>query len=283
VEDEGRHPEPLEEREARVREGVRIYRGAPRRATAPPLVLLHGFTGHPHAWCELAPRWLERGHPLLAPALPGHDPGSQAPAGESFREAVGRLDAALREELGTRRAVLVGYSMGARAGIGLLARGAAWIERAVLIGGRLPPADPELREQRRVLEAEWCGQLREQGLEAFLERWERLPLWSTQARLPAERLEHQRRLRARHDPEGLARAIECLGLAAMPRETEPLASVKARVTLVVGSRDEKFVPLTRELRDALGGALARTVPGAGHNVLLEAPETVARLVEGDPR
>jgi 2-succinyl-6-hydroxy-2,4-cyclohexadiene-1-carboxylate synthase len=262
---------------------VRIFRAGPPRPRGRPLVLLHGFTGHPEVWSELAAGWVARGRSVLAPALPGHDPGSPARRGESFAAAVTRLDDAIAGAVNPGPAVLVGYSMGARVGLGLLARRPAWIERAVLAGGRLPPDDPGDAEARRRQEEAWCEQLRAEGLAAFLEQWERLPLWWTQREVPAPRLERQRSLRSRHDPEGLARALETLGLAAMPRAVSALAAVDARVTLVVGARDEKFVPLTRELQSALPRASTESVPGAGHNVVLEAPAAFARLVEGDPR
>jgi 2-succinyl-6-hydroxy-2,4-cyclohexadiene-1-carboxylate synthase len=194
---------------------------------------------------------------------------------------VARIDEAAAGELNRSRAVLVGYSMGARVGLGLLARRPPWLSRAVLVGGRLPPADPAEREARRRLEDGWCHRLRRDGLEAFLREWEAMPLWRTQADLPRARWERQREIRSRHDPEALAAAVETLGLARMPRQPDRLAAVEARVTLVVGSRDEKFAPLLRELAGVLPDAVSHTVPGAGHNVVLEAPDALARLVEGD--
>lgn len=270
-------------RDAKVHEGIRIYRntrtGSPAR---PTLALLHGFTGHPRSWDRLAEEWSAAGHPILAPALPGHDPGSPVQPREGFSEAAERIGVALERE-SAGGTVLVGYSMGARVALGLLARWPRRFARALLVGGRLPPADPGERESRRRLERSWCERLRRDGLSAFLEDWERLPLWRTQRDLPRERLDHQRRVRRAHRAEELAGAIETLGLAVMPRQTEPLAAVDARVTLVIGSRDEKFLTLAVELAGTLPRADVETVAGTGHNVVIEAPHALARLVEGGLR
>jgi 2-succinyl-6-hydroxy-2,4-cyclohexadiene-1-carboxylate synthase len=244
-------------------------------------VLLHGFTGHPRSWDALAVRWAGRGLSVIAPALPGHDPGSPPIGGESFEDAVARIETAITGALGGGRAILVGYSMGARVGLGLLARRPRWLSRAVLVAARIPPADPAERQARRQLEDGWCIRLRSEGLEAFLREWEALPLWSTQAALPEEQRARQREIRSRHDPAALATAVETLGLARMPREPQRLAAAEARVTLVVGARDEKFVPLVRELAGVIPGAVPQVVPAAGHNVVVEAPDALARLVEGD--
>jgi len=268
--------------DAGTRAGVRILRaGPPPDARETAVVALHGFTGHPRSWDELAARWTARDLPVIAPALPGHDPGSSPVAKESFEGAVARIEEATAGTLTGSPAVLVGYSMGARVGLGLLARRPQWLSRAVLVGARMPPADPAEREARQRVEDGWCERLRRDGLEAFLREWEALPLWRTQTGLPRERLTRQREIRSGHDPEGLAAAVETLGLGRMPGLTERLAAAGARVTLVVGSRDGKFVPLVRELAGVLRGAVLQTVPGAGHNVVVEAPDALARLVEGD--
>jgi pimeloyl-ACP methyl ester carboxylesterase len=57
-----------------------------------------------------------------------------------------------------------------------------------------------------------------------------------------------------------------------------LAQVRTPVELVVGERDPKFAALGRELAGIIPGAHMTLAAGAGHNLLLERPELVARLL-----
>lgn len=265
-----------------MREGLRIYRARPRVPVEGTVVLLHGFTGHPASWDQVVPPLLDAGRTVLAPALPGHDPGSHAIAGESFRAAANRIDRAISRELAAGTAVLAGYSMGARVALWLVSLPARWLARAVLVGGRAGLTDPAARAGRRAWEAGMATRLREEGMEPFLETWESLPLWTSQQDVPAERAARQRALRAAHDPRELASAMESLGLAGMPPPPGTLPAT--RVTLLAGERDGKFTDLARELLSVLPYASLTVAPGVGHNIVLEAPDVVTRsILEGDIR
>ena len=105
-------------------------------------------------------------------------------------------------------------------------------------------------------------------LEAFVEAWERLPLFATQAGVGADALAEQRAVRRGHDPEGLARSLEVLGLGAQP---DLWGAARVPVRWWVGERDAKF-------REVLAGVGAECVPGCGHNPVLEDPQGLARLL-----
>jgi pimeloyl-ACP methyl ester carboxylesterase len=79
------------------------------REDAPPLVLLHGLTGHAHTWDHMAPDLAERYH-VIAPDQRGHGDSGFADtyATEDFVED---LDA-LADVWGLERFALMGLSMG---------------------------------------------------------------------------------------------------------------------------------------------------------------------------
>jgi 2-succinyl-6-hydroxy-2,4-cyclohexadiene-1-carboxylate synthase len=64
----------------------------------------------------------------------------------------------------------------------------------------------------------------------------------------------------------------------MPDLRADLRKVRARVELLVGERDTKFVALGRELAELLPRARLTIAPGAGHNLLLERPELCRQLL-----
>jgi 2-succinyl-6-hydroxy-2,4-cyclohexadiene-1-carboxylate synthase len=262
------------------------------------LVLLHGFTGSPDSWKPVL-RLLEDdaaaarrgpvahgksfGPPSFVPALLGHD-GTAGPAGiDTFEAEVDRLGAAVWDRARAVRkfstpAHLVGYSLGARVGLGLLVRHPELFASATLIGVNPGLGDPEERDERVKQDEAWARLLETEGLDSFVAAWEALPLFSTQEHLAARVLRRQRRIRLGHDPAGLARSLRVLGLGAMPDYGPALDGLELPVRLVVGGRDEKFQALAGPMAERLSRARVTTVPDVGHNVVLEDPNATAALL-----
>lgn len=137
-----------------------------RGGTRPALVFLHGFLGRPESFESLA-RLLEYDGPVIALTLPGHNPSVPAQPARGFDGAVDDLAAALAA-LGREPVHLVGYSMGGRLALGLLARYGRRIARAVLIGASPGLADPGERAARAREDAHRAAMLRKGGLEDFV-------------------------------------------------------------------------------------------------------------------
>jgi 2-succinyl-6-hydroxy-2,4-cyclohexadiene-1-carboxylate synthase len=217
-------------------------------------VLLHGFAGDPASWDDVP----VAGDRL---ALPGHRGGGAL--GEDWAANL----AAIAARIG-HADLVIGYSLGARVALGLVAAG--HVPRAVLISVNPGIADSD-RGARRAGDAAWARLVRTEGLAAFLEAWQAQPLFASQPRAPAERraARHARRLTL--DPEQLARSLETMGLAEMP---DHRADVDARVALIAGADDAKFVAIAR----ALPAPLA-LIADSGHDPLLEQPVALAAAIE----
>jgi 2-succinyl-6-hydroxy-2,4-cyclohexadiene-1-carboxylate synthase len=234
-------------------------------------LLLHGFTGTPESL-----QMLEAPPGSVAPVLGGH---LQQPVWGGFEAELERL-AALAED----RPGLFGYSLGGRFALGLLARYPRRFRQAVIVSSQAGLGSDAERATRREADQRFIRLLREQGLEAFVDAWQKLPLWATQAHLPEAVRMAQRAQRLRHSAVGLAQSLLHHGLGEMPDYRELLRRVETRVELVVGERDEKFVRLAQELSTVLPHARLTIVPGAGHNLVLESPATLSQLLlkEGPP-
>lgn len=212
---------------------------------------------------------------ILAPTLAGHDPDHPDDGGASFDEEAQRLIDDVVAWSAGEPVHLAGYSLGARLALAMLAGRPAAFASGTLIG-----ANPGLRTEaeridRRAADARWIALL-DDGIEAFVDEWERLPLWATQSKLSAERRAAQRSARLRHDPRGLQRSLRATGLAAMPDLRPRLARVRVPTDLMVGADDPKFLRLAEEAAALLPDARVVVVPDTGHNLLLERPEAVAR-------
>ncbi len=239
-------------------------------------MLLHGFTGSPRSWSPVITQ-AELDRPPLIPALLGHGRDWRTTEVESFETEVTRLLSLVSNAESPR--LLCGYSMGARVALGLLARQPSAFDAAVLIGVHPGLGDETVRTERRELDANRARLLREEGVARFVTAWEELPLFASQRALSPETLTNQRNIRLSHDAEGLARALQILGLGEMPDYRAAITSVETPITLVTGSRDAKFSEIARAITEENVHVEAELVDGVGHNVVLEKPAAIAAVLE----
>lgn len=241
-----------------------------------PLLLLHGFAGHADGWREFA-ELAGNDCAVAAIVLPGHDPASPVPPGATFDGVIDAIERTVRREIGADIETL-GYSMGGRIALGLLVRHPGLIRRATLVGASPGVASDEERRARATWDESWARVLLDEGIESFVARWEELPLFRSQRRLSPVTLSEQRRTRLAHDPRSLAAAMIALGLSSMPDYRSALPAIRVPVRLVAGEFDTKFRDAAKAMAALLPNAEVVVAPGAGHNVPLESPEFLARLV-----
>jgi len=233
------------------------------------IVALHGFTGCPESWAhtESAAR-----HSFVTPHLLGH--GAEAPGVTTFDGEVDRLARGLREPVD-----LVGYSLGARLALGVAVRHPSLVRSLVLVGVNPGLEDEPSAQARREADELLARAVERDGIEAFVDRWERLPLFASQRRLPDNIRAARRAQRLAHDPSGLARALRVLGLGSMPSRWDVLGQLRMPITLVVGAEDAKFQDIAERFRDRRPATRIVVAPDAGHDVTLEAPELLAQVLD----
>lgn len=242
---------------------------AAKGAGGPPLLLLHGFIGAPSAWDAVLAA-LPRHGPVFCPWLPGHGPAPPTPP--DWPSAVDSVVQALRPG-----AVLAGYSMGGRLALAAALATPGRARATVLIGAQVGLADAPERARRAQEDAERARALRRGDLAAFVDAWEAQPLFASQRSLPASRLAMQRTSRLAHEPTHLAWSFEVAGLACMPDLRHAVAAARLPLCFATGALDTRFAALAASLARP-PWVTHRSVPGAGHNLLLEAPEAVAALI-----
>lgn len=205
-------------------------------------VFLHGFTGQGN------------------PNLPGHA-GRPIPARYSLWQAADDLAAELPE-----RFDLVGYSLGARIALHLALAHPSRVERLVLIGCAPYVPDP----QARIEDDERWAQLLERDLDAFYQAWEARPIFASRQGL--------KRARPPHVAADLARALRAFSPGRQDDLRPRLRDLQMPTLWLAGEHDAKFVQLAHECAPACRRGQALTVPGCGHDVPLERPEVLERLL-----
>jgi 2-succinyl-6-hydroxy-2,4-cyclohexadiene-1-carboxylate synthase len=237
---------------------------------APTVLLLHGFTNTGASWDPVLTALAER-YRALAPDIRGHGAASGC-------EPV-TLGAVIEDvaTVAPERFTLAGYSMGGRIALhGALAL-ADRVERLVLIGASPGIADPAERAARRGADERLADEIERSSIEEFAIRWAATPVLSGQ---PPQLAAAAHADRLRSAPEGLARALRGLGTGALPSLWGRLGELAMPVALVVGERDAKFRAIAGEMEARIADGEVVVVPGVGHAVHLEAPETVAEIIVG---
>ena len=238
------------------------------------LLLLHGFTGGPASWSSVTVG-LSSNVTVLAPSLVGH--GDQVRAAVAgFEDEVDRV-ASLTSNASTWH--VAGYSLGGRIALGLLVRHPDLFRGATLIGAQPGLSSETARAERRAGDERWCTLLRERPLSEFVSAWEDQPLFRSQRELPDDVRTRQRTERLAQDSAGLARSLAFTGLGVMPSYWDALQRIQIPTTLVVGSKDEKFTAVARDMVSRMPRARLEIVPDAGHNVVLERPDVVSAALE----
>jgi 2-succinyl-6-hydroxy-2,4-cyclohexadiene-1-carboxylate synthase len=255
---------------------VEIADEGPRGAAA--IVLLHGFTGSKESWQPLVEALAKRRR-VVAIDLPGHGgtAASADPAADSLA-ATGDLIARTLASLGVSRFSLLGYSLGGRIALGLALDHPSRVDRLLLESASAGLADPEERTLRRRADEELAERIEQGGIEAFVDRWEALPLFAPQARLPATVREDLRGRRLACSATGLAASLRAVGTGAQPWLGERLAALALPVCVVAGELDEKFRAIGAWMAARIPDARFEIVPQAGHAPHLEQPERYREIV-----
>ncbi len=245
----------------------------------PALLLLHGFSGSGATWAPFLDTW--RGFTAIAVDLPGHG-ASDCPADPAryrMERCVEDL-VALMDRLGVERTAALGYSMGGRVALHLALAAPHRLWALALEGASPGIEDPAERHARRQSDEALAADIERDGVEAFVSRWEALPLFASQARLPAAVREELRRQRLSSNPVGLANSLRGMGAGQQNPLWRHLGEINVPALVIAGQLDEKYSVLARRMAAIMPDARAELVAGAGHAVHLEQPEAFAVIVNG---
>jgi len=237
------------------------------------LDLLHGFTGSALGWGHLIADLADRGLHIVALDMLGHGE-SDAPA-EAERYSMEHCQEdilAALQALGIERgeAILLGYSMGGR--IALYTAFSGYFRALILESVSPGLATPEERQQRRASDEALARRIERDGLEAFIDYWEKIPLFASQQRLSAEQREELRFQRLNNSTVGLAKCLRGVGTGAQPELYTRLSTLNLPVLLLAGELDSKYCTIAQHMASQLPQATLQIIPAAGHTIHLEQPD-----------
>jgi len=233
------------------------------------VVLLHGGGANVHWWDHLAPRWAADHH-VVALDFRGH--GDSDHPEERVQGAFQDDLDALLEKLGTRRVVLIGHSMGAHVALDHAARNPD--TRGLVL---IDPSRGAPKRSRRRARLALAFKRSYPTFDDAVERYRFLP--------PSEHAPEALRVAiakasTREEPDGRFGYKFDPHWFSLPPRTPPEVSNVACPTLVVRGAESALLSEAgaRELAGTIPRGRVEIVPGAGHHVLLDAPEALGDAV-----
>lgn len=256
-----------------AKENLNIYMAT--AGSGDPLILLHGFTGSTETWTPHVPI-LSQKFRVITLDLPGHGK-TESPAEIEHYDIKRSHDIlwSILEYLKITRTNLLGYSMGGRVALSFAIEHPDRINRLVLESTSPGLSDPDERQARIADDHALAARIENEGMEAFVNHWENIPLFDSQSE---EIKAQQRPHRLKNNPQGLANSLRGMGTGAQPSYWERLSELQAPTLLIAGQLDAKYSALARQMANVLPNRALAIVENAGHAVHLEQPQTFDKLV-----
>jgi 2-succinyl-6-hydroxy-2,4-cyclohexadiene-1-carboxylate synthase len=226
---------------------------------APQIVLIPGFMQRGDAWA-----------PVAAGLAESYSVGVLDFTTWSFEDRLGEILAAAPPG-----SIPVGYSMGGRLALHAALRQPDRFRALVLVGTSAGIEDEAARERRRGDDERIAAWMEGRDIEEVVDRWQRLPVFSTQ---PPELVEAQRAGRLAHDPAQLAALVRSAGQGASPPVWDRLAEIAIPVLLMAGERDDRYTQAAHRMARAFPNGRVAIVSGVGHAPQLEAPQRFTELL-----
>lgn len=227
----------------------------------PVVVLLHGFMQSSASWNDLACLLQER-YCVYALDFIGHgqSDASLNPERYSYEDMASSVDYFIRKVLHVSQVHLVGYSMGGRIALSFIASSRDVLTSVVLESCNLGCANEEERTEAAKRNQSWVHRLRCDGMEAFVEYWEDLPLFKTQKELGYHKVLHASR--ASNNPACMALCLEGAGKQAMPLSGNTLDVLRC---VLQGDAENETSGRCGEVEDAQNNMPQSNMPGDREN------------------
>jgi len=233
------------------------------------LLMLHGFTGSGRVW----EGFHFPGCRILAVDLLGHGE-SDAPL-DPGRYRIEKAATDLAEMI-EGASIVAGYSMGGRLALYFSLDFPEKVRSLILESASAGLENEEERRARAASDLALADSIERDGIAAFIERWERLPLFATQT--PEQRAS-QRPVRLAQRPQGLANSLRGMGAGAQPSLWGRLNEIAIPTLIVTGELDAKYRALGERMATPMPNAQHIVIQAAGHTPHLEQPEAFGAAVQ----
>ena len=241
------------------------------------VVFLHGFTGSSSTWEEIVsslPSTIE----VLTIDLLGHGLTSKPtdPARYFVEEQIADLHS-LFSQLNWTSFTMVGYSMGGRLALAYATKHP--VNKLILESSSPGLTKSEERLQRKISDELLAERILNEGVQAFVDFWEDIPLFQSQKSLSVEKQQAIRAERLAQSKEGLANSLKGFSTGVQPSNWDKLEQLKSQTLLLTGELDPKFCDIANKMQKLLQNTEWKVVKGVGHAIHVENPELFATMIK----
>lgn len=247
--------------------------------TRPTLLCLHGFTGTHATFLSFAQSMTT--YNVLAVDLIGHGQTSSLvhPQRYEMTHLIADLGK-LTQHLKLTRFALLGYSMGGRVALGFSLTFPELITKLILISSSPGLKEPTEQLKRQRQDRRLAQKLLTQPLLAFVDEWEKLPLFTTQVSLSKIEQTRIRSERLSQNKLGLALSLLKMGTGQQESYWESLEKLGDFPTLMVtGGLDLKFCEIAKKMKKIQPSIEHLEMPKTGHAVYLEQMDKFNQQIE----
>ena len=244
------------------------------------LLCLHGFLGEGSDWEKFADAFLADSPEWQVALidLPGHSDEEVdwiCPEVNEFSQSLRDLVAA--EGWGT--AAVAGYSLGGRLGLHSALSFPEVFSVFIGISTTAGIEDEAERARRADSDSALASRLRSGAdFTGFLREWWHQPVFASPARRGGD-LEEFAASRQWRDPVRMAACLETWSVGRMPSQWSGLPEYSGRALLLSGEADGKFTSAAVRMQAAFRNAEHHSIASAGHQLLVEKPQEVARAMD----
>lgn len=233
------------------------------------MLMLHGFSGSGRVWQGLR----FAGWRISAVDLLGHGDtdAPAAPARYCLEYAASDL-----AEMCAQPAFVLGYSMGGRLALYFALHYPEKV-RGLILESTSPGLESEQeRAARAASDSALADSIERDGIPAFVDQWERMPLFATQT---CDQRAALRPIRLAQRPHGLANSLRGMGVGVQPSLWGRLSEIAVPTLIVNGALDAKYCAVGERMAALISSAKQIVIPDAGHTTHLEKPEAFRTVVQ----
>lgn len=240
-----------------------------------PLLFLHGFTGSHKTWLDSIDSFSS--YRCIVLDLPGHGQ-TKLTTPIRMEDFCEDLDLIL-DQLMVKKAHLIGYSMGGRVALSLSLLYPKKVASLTLESASPGLDSPNEQVARQTKDDSLAERIEKEGVPAFVDQWENMPLFATQQTLPHAVKKEIRNERLAQSEKGLASSLRGMGTGKQPSWWDQLATIAVPVLVIVGELDGKFVAIAKKMAQSSNKIHLHIVSDTGHAVHVEQKEKFDTIVK----
>ncbi|KIL45552.1 2-succinyl-6-hydroxy-2,4-cyclohexadiene-1-carboxylate synthase [Jeotgalibacillus campisalis] len=245
-----------------------------------PVLFLHGFTGDSSSWDSIV-KIVSAHAQCISIDLPGHGKTvmpKQDPSRFSMEEVCRDIGLIL-EHLNIPIIDAAGYSMGGRTALAFAALYPEKVRKLILESASPGLKSVNQREDRKQQDENLARFIEREGMAAFVDLWENIPLFNTQKKLASELQKQIRVKRLQNKPENLAASLRGMGTGSQPSLWGTLKKLEHETILLTGELDQKFCKIADEMEKWMPNAKKWVIPETGHAIHVEQPEKFGTIIK----